>query len=187
MADTISWIATIATIVAASMTAANLGSRVTGYGFIVFTVGALCWIVVGVSTHQPALMWTNTVLVVLDIFGVWRWLGRQSRVEEGARNAAQSSEMTPGEALFPISLLSSAAVASGGKELGHCVDALAGCNSGRLSYLVVSQGGVAGVGETLRRLPWSCARFEGESVIARLSADQFSRLEVLPRDEWPGR
>ena len=33
MADTISWVATVATIIAASMTAANLGSRITGYGF----------------------------------------------------------------------------------------------------------------------------------------------------------
>ena len=45
----------------------------------------------------------------------------------------------------------------GDNEIGHCVDAMAGCASGSLSYVVVSQGGVAGVGETLRRLPWSKA------------------------------
>src|SRR6185503_17240691 len=113
MAETISWVATIATIVAASITASNLGARITGYGFIVFTLGALCWIGVGAMTHQPALMWTNVVLTVLDIFGVWRWLGRQARVEEGARSAAEASERTPGEALFPVSLLSRAPVISG--------------------------------------------------------------------------
>ena len=32
------------------------------------------------------------ILTVLNIFGIWRWLGRQSRVEEGARTAAQASE-----------------------------------------------------------------------------------------------
>jgi len=47
MAETISWVATVATIIAASMTAANLGTRITGYGFVVFTIGALCWIAVG--------------------------------------------------------------------------------------------------------------------------------------------
>jgi len=187
MANSISWIATVATIVAASMTSANLGSRITGYGFIVFTLGALCWITVGALTHQPALMWTNVILTVLDIFGIWRWLGRQSRVEEGARNAAESSETTPGEALFPISLLSSSVVESCGKELGHCVDAMAGCRSGRLSYVVVSQCGVAGVGETLRRLPWSEACVDGEQVCTRLSETQFNLLEELPRDQWPGR
>ena len=50
MADTISWVATVATIIAASMTAANLGSRITGYGFAVFMFGALCWIAVGLMT-----------------------------------------------------------------------------------------------------------------------------------------
>ena len=60
MAETISWVATIATIVAAFMTASNLGSQVTGYGFAVFTGGALCWIAVGALTHQPALLWTSS-------------------------------------------------------------------------------------------------------------------------------
>ena len=187
MADTISWIATVATVLAASMTAANLGARITGYGFAVFTIGALCWIAVGALTQQPALMWTNVVLTGLDLFGVWRWLGRQSRVEEGARKAAEASETTPGETLFPISLLSRTIVHGSGQELGRCVDAMAGCTSGRLSYVVVSQGGVAGVGETLRRLPWSQARVEDDEVLATMSADGFDRLEELSRDEWPGR
>jgi hypothetical protein len=187
MSETISWVATVATIIAASMTAANLGSRITGYGFLVFTFGALCWIAVGWSTHQPALLWTNVVLIVLDLFGVWRWLGRQSKVEEGARAASEASELTPGEALFPVSLLSRAPVMIGSTEVGRCIDAMAGCSSGRLDYVVVSQGGVAGLGETLRRLPWSGASAEGETLLARFSASEFESLEELPRDQWPAR
>jgi hypothetical protein len=187
MADTISWVATVATIVAASMTAANLGSRITGFGFVVFTFGALCWIAVGIATQQSALLWTNVVLTVLDIFGIWRWLGRQTKVEEGARAASEASEHTPGEALYPTSLLSRAPVVNEGAELGRCIDAMAGCSSGRLQYIVVSQGGVAGVGETLRRLPWKMAQVEGEAVTTRLNATEFSKLEALPRDQWPGR
>ena len=187
MADTISWVATIATILAASMTASNLGSRVTGYGFGVFTVGALCWIAVGALTHQPALLWTNIVLMLLDIFGIWRWLGRQARVEEGARAASEASERTPGEALFPVSLLGRASVRCGGKEVGRCIDGMAGCRSGRLDYLVVSEGGVAGVGETLRRVPWSEAHVDGETVVTHFTADRFEGLEKLQRDEWPAR
>jgi hypothetical protein len=187
MAETISWAATVATIIAASMTASNLGSRVTGYGFIVFTVGALCWIAVGATTNQPALLWTNVVLVILDIFGIWRWLGRQARVEEGARSASEASERTPGEALFPVSLLARAPVRCGDSEVGHCIDAMAGCRSGRLDYLVVSEGGVAGVGEKLRRLSWSDAYVDGDIVVAELAAERFERLDELRRDEWPGR
>jgi membrane protein implicated in regulation of membrane protease activity len=187
MADTISWIATIATIIAASMTAANLGSRITGYGFAVFLVGSLSWLAAGVLTHQPALVWTNVVLTILNIFGIWRWLGRQSRVEEGGSAASKASETTAGEALFPISLLSRAPVQCDGEEVGHSIDAMAGCSSGRLGYVVVSQGGVAGIGETLRRLPWASAHVEHDKVVARLRLEQFGRLEELARDEWPGR
>ena len=187
MGDSISWVATVATIIAASMTAANLGSRITGYGFVVFTFGALCWISVGATTEQPALLWTNVVLIILDIFGIWRWLGRQAKVEEGGRAAAEASEEAPGETLFPISLLSRAPVQGDSIELGRCIDAMAGCSTGRISYVVVSQGGVAGVGETLRRLPWKAAKVQGDTLIVSLNSDSFEHLEQLPRDQWPAR
>ena len=187
MAETISWTATVATILAACMTASNLGARVTGYGFAVFGLGAICWIGVGFMTDQPALLWTNVVLVLLDLFGVWRWLGRQAKVEEGARAASQASEAMPGESLFPISLLSHAHVRCGPTEVGHAMDAMAGCRTGKLDYLVVSEGGMAGVGETLRRVPWSRAYVDEEAVVLRCSVDEFNRLEALPRDQWPGR
>jgi len=119
MAESISWIATVATIIAASMTAANLGSRITGYGFCLFLVGSLSWLAAGLLTGQSALTWTNAVLTFLNIFGIWRWLGRQTKVEEGARSASKASEQTPGEALFPVSVLSSAPVMSGNRELGR--------------------------------------------------------------------
>lgn len=187
MAETISWVATAATIIAAFMTASNLGSRVTGLGFAVFTIGALCWIAVGALTGQVALLWTNVVLTVLDLFGVWRWLGRQAGVEEGGRAASEASEHTPGEALFPVSLLGRSVVRCGGEEVGTCIDAMAGCHSGKLDYVVVSQGGVAGVGERLRRLPWAEAHIEGEDLVTHFGVDQFGRLDELERDQWPAR
>ena len=187
MADTISWVATVATIIAASMTAANLGSRITGYGFCVFLIGSLSWLAAGVMTGQPALTWTNMVLTILNMFGIWRWLGRQTKVEEGARTASEASERTPGEALFPVSLLTKSPVRSRRQEIGRCVDAMAGSSSGRISYVVVSQGGVVGVGETLRRLPWDGARIEGEVLVTGLGPKELERLEELARDEWPAR
>jgi hypothetical protein len=187
MADTISWVATVATIIAASMTAANLGSRITGYGFAVFLIGSIAWLSAGLMTGQPALAWTNAVLTALNIFGVWRWLGRQARVEEGARSASVASEDTPGEALFPVTLLTRAAVTGRDAELGQCVDAMAGCRTGRLSYIVVSEGGIGGVGETLRRLPWSAAQVDGEIVRSSFSVEQFRAVEPVERDRWPAR
>ncbi|MES2120892.1 MAG: PRC-barrel domain-containing protein [Pseudomonadota bacterium] len=187
MTDLIPWIATALTIVAATMTAANLGSRITGYGFVVFLVGSLAWLSHGLISGQPALTWTNAVLTLLNIFGVWRWLGRQARVEEGAQAAVEASEAAPVETLFPVSQLTSASVRNGTRDLGHCVDAMAGSGSGRIAYLVVSAGGVAGVGETLRRLPWARAEVDDGAVLAKLGPREFDRLEELPRDQWPAR
>ncbi len=41
MESILNWVAPIATIVAALMTASNLGAKITGAGFIVFTVGSI--------------------------------------------------------------------------------------------------------------------------------------------------
>jgi hypothetical protein len=188
MADTISWIATVATIIAASMTAANLGSRITGYGFCVFLVGSLSWLATGLLTQQPALVWTNAVLTILNIFGIWRWLGRQARIEQGASSASEESEQWPGETLFPVSLLLKAPLEDGaGKTLGTCVDAMAGCTTGKLRYVVASQGGLAGLGETLRRVPWSAGTVESACVVTNLDEQSFEDLEIIEKDEWPVR
>ena len=64
---------------------------------------------------------------------------------------------------------------------------MAGCRSGRIDYVVVSEGGVAGVGERLRRLPWVAAHVEDEAVVAHFGATDFGRLDELQRDEWPAR
>src|SRR5688500_1244613 len=132
MTDWLSWIATAATIGGALLTASNLGARITGTGFIVLLFGSLSWLGVSLATGQQALLWTNIVLTFLNLFGIWRWLGRQSAVEHGAESAADASEATPGETLFPVSLLSKAKVLAGGEEVGACVDAMAGERGGRL-------------------------------------------------------
>lgn len=176
-----SWVAPIATTIAALMTASNLGTRVTGWGFAVFLVGSIAWLALGIATDQPNLVWQNIILSVLNAFGIWRWLGRQRMIEEGGEAARQASRRSPGETLFPVSLLSKARVGPGD---GRCIDAMAGCDSGRLAYVVVAQGGVAGAGETFRRVPWADVRLEGEQVQLSRPIDSFSKIE---EGQWPGR
>ena len=65
MEELIGWAATIATVAAALVTASNLGSRITGYGFAVFTVGSVAWLALAFLTNQPALLWTNILLTGL--------------------------------------------------------------------------------------------------------------------------
>ena len=135
-------------------------------------------------TGQPALVWTNIVLTVLNIFGIWRWLGRQSRVEEGACTAAQVSEAAPGETLFPMSLCSATLMIDcAGQEVGHCIDAMAGCASGRLNYLVAPQGGRGGRRRNAAPAVVEHARVEEERVTVSISGPEFDRLERI----GPGR
>ena len=91
MSDVAAWIASAATMIAAMMTAANLGTKITGWGFVVFTVGSVAWAAVGLTTGQPSLAITNGFLLLVNLFGVWRWLGRQARHETGSEIAEQRS------------------------------------------------------------------------------------------------
>jgi hypothetical protein len=187
MENSLSWVATAATIAAASITASNLGTRITGYGFIVFTVGSIAWFGFGLMSGQPAIVWTNAVLTLLNLFGIWRWLGRQATIEDGSAAAAEASRATPGEALFPVSLLTRAPVRTASAQVATCVDAMAGCRSGRIAYVMVSEGGIAGAGETLRRLPWDGLRVEDDRLVTKIGPSQFYKLEPVPKDQWPAR
>jgi hypothetical protein len=188
MDQLVSWVATVATILAACFTASNLGSRVTGTGFIIFTVGSIAWFTLGLLTSQPALVWTNAVMTLLNLFGVYRWLGRQAKLEQGASKAAEKSEAAPGDNLFPASTLTAARlVGRNGEALGSTVDAMISCDGGKLRYLVVAQGGIAGVGETFRRVDWHYAGVQDGAVKTDFSSADFARLPELQKDDWPGR
>ena len=182
------WVAPVATTIAALMTASNLGSRITGYGFIVFTVGSLAWLALGITTGQPNLLWQNIILTALNLFGIWRWLGRQAKIEDGGSIAQAESKDMASETLFPASMFAKAkVVGAGGTELGASVEAMLGCRSGAPSYVVVAAGGLAGVGETLRRVEWADARVDGDRLVTALTAEDFERAAELTRDQWPGR
>jgi hypothetical protein len=180
-----SWIAPVATTIAACMTAANLGTRVTGWGFVVFTVGSLAWTSYGVTTGQSNLVWQNLFLTVVNLVGVWRWLGRRARLDEGAHTAAVSSEHQDAPTLFPVSALTgSPLLSSSGETVGATVDAMARCRDGGIAYLVVGKGGVGGLGESLHALPWGDVTVEPDKVMTDTDLD---RLTPLEPSHWPTR
>ena len=179
MEDIAGWIALAATCVAALMTAANLGARVTGWGFVVFTVGAAAWIVVGVGSGQTQLLWSNIFLGLVDLFGIWRWLGRRARFGDAVRAEEQRSEAEAGESRFSVAALDGMPVKGrDGAVIAYAVDALAACAGGRIDYLILREGGVGGVGETLRRLPWTAARVRTQALETDLDAAALARLPV---------
>lgn len=177
MQETAGWLALAATCVAALMTASNLSARVTGWGFVVFTIGAGAWAAVGLATHQTQLLWSNLFLGIVDVFGVWRWLGRRARFSDTSRAEEMRSEDAPGESLFSAVGLDGMPVADrDGAVIGHVTDALVACADGRIGYLIVREGGAAGVGETLRRLPWHRICVRSQRIETHLDARQMTQL-----------
>jgi hypothetical protein len=102
MVEVAGWIAPVATMIAAMMTAANLGSRVTGWGFVVFLMGAVAWSIVAIATNQSNLLWSNVFLGLVDVIGIWRWLGRRAALDDGAAKAIAASDRKGVPTLFPI-------------------------------------------------------------------------------------
>jgi hypothetical protein len=92
MDDIIVGLRPIATIMRGVDDASNLGPRITGYGFRVFTSDP----VLAGDRHndrQRALVWTNIVLTGLNIFGIWRWLGRRRGSKRGDSAARPASRL----------------------------------------------------------------------------------------------
>src|SRR5688500_16749225 len=128
---TIEWLASIATMVAALMTAANLGARITGWGFAMFALGSVAWITADVSrgTPETSLLVMHCVLLAVNLFGVWRWLGRQKRYEDSSEHASERSRWAQVPTLFSAGALIGATVkGTNGKSFGTVVDAMLTCD-----------------------------------------------------------
>ncbi|MBB6425360.1 PRC-barrel domain-containing protein [Sphingopyxis sp. JAI128] len=179
-------IAPAATMIAAMMTAANLGARVTGWGFVVFTLGSLAWSAVGFASGQTNLLATNLFLTLVNIVGIWRWLGRQRGYEDGARRAAERSREAAAPSLFAASALAGLPGSDiRGEEIGKTVDAMIECESGRLSYVVVASGGLGGVDETLRAMPASLLECHADGLVLLMSEAEFAKRDTLGSAAWP--
>ena len=186
MIELAGWIAPAATMIAAMMTAANLGSRVTGWGFVLFSVGAVAWVIVAWSSGQQNLLWSNGFLLLVDLVGIWRWLGRQARYDAGADAAATASRQSAAPTLFALSTLGDKSVrGADGAVVGHVVDAMAGCGTGAISYLVVRQGGMGGVGERLRALDWAEIRVAHDAIDVTLDEAALASRPALDPENWP--
>lgn len=186
MEDIAGWIAPIATMIAAMMTAANLGARVTGWGFIVFTVGSIAWTTVGLTSGQTNLVASNAFLTLVNLVGIWRWLGRQVAYEDGAKSAQAASRRSTTPTLFTATGISGMEVVDPeGKPLGRAVEALIECATSSVSYVVVATGGLAGIDEQLRAVPRNHVHFGCDDLKLHLSAEEFERLPVLEAGHWP--
>lgn len=68
------WIAAIGTMLAAGLIAADLGRRATGWGFMLFCAVSATWIVSGLTTDAMPIAAMNTILLLINGWGVWQFL-----------------------------------------------------------------------------------------------------------------
>jgi hypothetical protein len=182
------WVAPIATMIAAMMTAANLGARVTGWGFVVFTLGSICWSIVGLGSDQANLLATNIFLTLVNLVGIWRWLGRQRAYEDGGNSAKRASRRSSAPTLFTATGIAGMPISDpSGEPLGTAVEALVECQTGQVSYIVIASGGLGGIEERLRAVPRAQIEFGCDRLVAKLRSDDFERLPALEAGDWPDR
>ena len=181
------WIAPAATVIAAMMTAANAGARVTGWGFVVFATGSVAWSLTATYTHQSNLLLTNLFLTVINLIGVWRWLGRQARHEDGSNKAVRkSSQAGHAPTLFSTSAAVGANVIdASGEKLGVVIDLMLKRDQRGLAYVVIAQYGLGGVGETLRAVDPARIEFTGGLAHSKMSRKELDALPALQADDWP--
>ena len=68
------WIAAVGAILAAAMVAADMGRRITGWGFVLFCAVSITWVVSGMTTDAMPIALMNGVLLLINAWGVWQYL-----------------------------------------------------------------------------------------------------------------
>lgn len=175
LAEIAGWLAPAATMVAAMMTAANLGARVTGWGFVVFTFGSIGWIIVGLGDDQQGLVIANGFLTLVNIIGIWRWLGREARYE-AVGNAVEAAP----DPVLPTSGIFGREIIDGeGRIAGKAVEAIVDYHTASIRRIILSTGGVGGVGERLVALEIGQLKFEDDAIRTSLSAAQIAALPAV--------
>ncbi len=173
-------------MIAAMMTAANLGARVTGWGFVVFMVSSICWTAVGIATGQPNLLATNAFLTLVNLVGIWRWLGRQRGYEDGGKSAETSSRKSAAPTLFTATGIAGMTVVDTDNiHVGRAVEALIECGSGVVSYVVVTTGPTVGLDEQLRAVNREAISFSCDRLMLAIRRDAFDAIAPLKAGDWP--
>jgi len=68
------WTASVITMGAGLVLAARVRPRLSGWAFVVLTLGSIIWVGVGYLNGEFALMAQNIVITLINVFGIYRWL-----------------------------------------------------------------------------------------------------------------
>jgi len=96
------WIAAIGTMLAAALIAADLGRKVTGWGFVLFCAVSVTWVASGLTSNALPIAAMNAILLAINAWGVWQFLLNPKkkkvidRVEKVAERIEQKVEAEGG-------------------------------------------------------------------------------------------
>ena len=90
------WSATGTGIAAAVLVSLNLGVRVTGWAFVIFTVSSVAWMGTALIREDAMALFTqNAVMFVINLIGIYRYLinpSRQLRRQMAQENAERDAQ-----------------------------------------------------------------------------------------------
>lgn len=86
MDGALEWFAALGTIIAAGLVAADLGRRITGWGFVLFVAVSISWVVSGVLNDTVSIAIQNGALLLVNAYGVWRYLISDKEKKSGSSN-----------------------------------------------------------------------------------------------------
>ena len=92
MLDTLQWYGAIAAVIAALVVASNVSARVTGWAFVLFVSSSASLIAWGfLSDDAKGIGWQNVCLLLINGWGVYRYLLRKKDQIADASNALDHS------------------------------------------------------------------------------------------------
>ncbi|MBB5685142.1 hypothetical protein [Sphingobium boeckii] len=81
MIEALKWFASISGMIAALMIAWDHSRRITGWGFVIFVAASIAWIASSLIEGEAPLAVQNGVLLMINLFGVYRYLIRKKETK----------------------------------------------------------------------------------------------------------
>ena len=70
----VEWFAAIGTVIAASLIAADIGRRATGWAFVLFVAVSIAWVGAALANDTPPLAIQNAIMICVNGWGIWQYL-----------------------------------------------------------------------------------------------------------------
>ena len=75
MLEVLEWYGAIAAVIAALIVASNVSAKVTGWAFVLFVTSSMALVAWGfLSPDAEGIGWQNVCLLLINLFGVYRYL-----------------------------------------------------------------------------------------------------------------